>query len=412
MKKKWIFGILCVSIILMSFFLVACAQNNINNADTYISSQDSQYGFISKDLFEGITESPNGYYFLSGTVNCYLYFYDNNTKKVCPVCNKPDCLHADEPDSTKIADCNAFLGLYIRFMNYYNDHIYYVSTVASQTGEIDSLFREEPDGTGRKLIYKFREPVSLLQIHRGYAYYSTVDEDAQSDPNSTAKRKFALYRINLDNPGNPEILYNGDQILGQLEYMLCYGNSVYYSIDYYTDASMEHDVFFINKTNIETGKTTKIADNGGGFLTIFKNHLVFASNEKDHTGTFICDLDGNNLRKISELYGNNSANDNNLFIDTYPYSHWNNKSRSLLIVDDDFNIIKTVSLSEIDKPGDDFLGCCNDYCFFESRDGSNQFGDIESIKYIPVDKITDDMKLSTLYQFVPKVPNVGVTTSN
>jgi hypothetical protein len=386
-------------------------QNNIEDTDTYIPNQDSQYGFVFQDLCIGnIAESPNGYYFLSGTTINYLYFFDDVTKKAYPLCDKPDCLHADEPDCNKIADCNAFLGSRIRFLNYYDDHIYYVSTDVSQTGDYDALYREEPDGTARKLMYKFRVPVSYLEIHRGFVYYSTDDlSSIQPDQESRTKTKFELCRIKLENPGDPETLYSDEQAFGHIEYMLCYGNSIYYSVIYYPSDNIEDCVNFINKTDIDTGKTTTVADNGGAFLTIFKDHLIYFSGVKAPVGTYTCDLDGNNRKKISDMFGYSSANKNNLFIDTYPYARAKNQEAQLLIFGGSFTIMKTISLSEL-KPMDFFLGCSDGYCFFSSYNGDNEYGNIMSVKYIPVDKITNDMKLSTLYQFVPKVPNVGVTT--
>ena len=86
MKKTLAIGILCIFVILLSISLCGCSQNTIQNTDTYLSNQDSQYNFIFEDMCQGnIAEAPNGYYFLSGTTINYLYYFDDATKKACPV---------------------------------------------------------------------------------------------------------------------------------------------------------------------------------------------------------------------------------------------------------------------------------------------------------------------------------------
>ncbi len=67
--------------------------------------QDSQYSFRRSDT-GGMAETTEGYYLVAGPA--MLYYYDKANKKTIPVCNKPNCLHADEPDPAKIAKMQCF----------------------------------------------------------------------------------------------------------------------------------------------------------------------------------------------------------------------------------------------------------------------------------------------------------------
>ena len=64
---------------------------------------------------------------MSGPGNCFLYFYDKKNNTSVHVCAKPNCLHDNEPDSMKIVSCNAFLGVSVSNLIYYNKSLYYIT---------------------------------------------------------------------------------------------------------------------------------------------------------------------------------------------------------------------------------------------------------------------------------------------
>lgn len=405
------------TLIILAFIVTGCGSAEIQYPDTYVFGQDSQYRYINKNMqVPGcIAEAPNGYYFLSGPSNNFLYFYDKATRRAIPVCDKPDCLHANEPDSAKIAKCNAFLSPMLKFLVYYENALYYVITDMDLNpgtqvpSNFDALYQISVDGTQRREVLKVYGIIDYLEIHRGYVYYSVQDNGTISGQESTTKTKYQLYRFPLGKQGSkPEIIEEGEGIYADILNMICYGNDVYYFVGYFKDASLEKYIFSIKKYNIQTKETTKFLDlNSSKFVrfTIFNGQLVYSCSD----GTFACDFDGANGKKIDDRYFFCSANEKYLFLDNARIAKDDPNGHMLTVIDKNWETVKVISLTDFKSPTDTILGCSDEYCFIPKYDNSNEFGTINDLYGIPVNKTIDDMEPVLLCEWVPKVPYNGIS---
>jgi hypothetical protein len=398
-------GKLLFVITFLVVMVCGCSNSKLVYSDNYVAGQDAQYGIING--YNGsIAEVNEGYYFLSGPGCSFLYYFDKEKKQAVPVCNKPNCLHADEPDSFKIANCSAYLGLMVSDLNYFEGALYYMTQEHSQNGFNYSINKTSLDGSKHQKILTLTEIPICIQVHRGYIYYSTTDSGTIAGQESTTKTTYRLYRFQLDKGGaKPEIIEEGTQIYGQAGNILCYGNSVYYLVHYYENSSLESAVSYINKYDIQRKTVSRILTGNSARFTVFNGKFVYVIYPQ---GTYTCDLDGNNPKKILDAYGIYSANDNYLFIDNYVQALIDKKDRELIMVDKNWKIINTISLKGVKAEP---LGCTSEYYLVPQSDKSNEFGEIISLAYVPANKVADDMSPKSFYDFNPKVPFTGINTS-
>ena len=150
---------LLLILLFMTFISCSCAKNNVKGASAsegYVFGQDDQYWFnkfSASDL--AVAESEDGYYFFSGPGQSYLYFLDKKTMKAQILCDKPDCLHADEPDPSKKTYCNAFFNITFDNLIYYNKYLYILDAFSGNNSGY-GLYQVSLDGTQRKQIYTFK----------------------------------------------------------------------------------------------------------------------------------------------------------------------------------------------------------------------------------------------------------------
>jgi hypothetical protein len=119
----------------------------------------------------GFAESEDAYYYISSLGN-YIYYYDKLSGERGVLCGKPECVH-DELELNE--DCSGLVraGAVI---NYYEGKLYYVGYSNFGDSEIrHSLYRENPDGTGRERLFPFtcdsqHAPGGGIAIHRGKLY--------------------------------------------------------------------------------------------------------------------------------------------------------------------------------------------------------------------------------------------------
>ena len=83
--------------VLLLFGTTGCGKKSAHFTDLeYYSGSDLPY-YLSNFSHRYIAESPDGYYYISGTQNGtdrgFLRFVDKKTQQDIVVCGKPDCLH-------------------------------------------------------------------------------------------------------------------------------------------------------------------------------------------------------------------------------------------------------------------------------------------------------------------------------
>ena len=101
MKQK-IAAVFCAAI-LLAMLCTACQSKEL--PDTYVEGSDYQYMQLeSKRFFMKQSQGSKGLYVLHGN---YIYFLDESSDTILPLCNKADCLHDKETDPEKYSYCNA-----------------------------------------------------------------------------------------------------------------------------------------------------------------------------------------------------------------------------------------------------------------------------------------------------------------
>lgn len=191
--------VLCTSVL-----LYGCQRDekpDIIQDNTYISGQDHQYQFSNTWLFDDkINLSDKGYYFTVGT---FLYFWDKQSMKTTPLCNKPDCNHNDKTCSANInaKDGNIY---------FYNDNIYYIQQEFDSSELTCNIVRCSSDGSAKDTLATVNDSKNnFMVVHRGYLYYSQT-EYTVSDRSVGGKKEIlgatTIYRLDLSNNSpKPEV---------------------------------------------------------------------------------------------------------------------------------------------------------------------------------------------------------------
>ena len=294
MIKKFI---LITTTLLMLLLLTSCSKK-YNMEDTYINGQDYQYTYAPPDGgMPRIAESGNGYYFLSGY---YLYYADKSTMDPVILCNKPNCLHQEETDQEKVANCNAFY-MGNEFVSYFDDSVYILDKKPEEHNIRSSrLIQLSKDGTKRKSVVKFEYPPMSLAIHRGKVYASTTVY--KSDETS-------VYGINSYDLGKsitqkPVTIYEGIFQNGNIQDIKCYGNNVYFK-EYGVDN--QGNTKRIMRYDLVTGEVTIMFKENGNELP---ENYIFANDKIIHRSSVLAEETGeviSNKNIISNLDGTNEV---------------------------------------------------------------------------------------------------------
>ena len=351
-----------------------------------------------------MAESDTGYYFFSGLDDKYLYYMDKNTLKPVVLCNKPDCLHSDEPDPAKIPDCNAFFSLDDSNLIYYNKNLYVVGqdvNIGSNSVNY-SLYRISLDGTNRKKIYTFKDQLQHLIIHRGYIYYTTDDNGTVSGNESNTEDTCRLYRLSIDKLGSePELLSECKGIYGNIGLLEGYQNYIYFAFYSFADDTLKSMGSVLYRYNSESKSIDMRKDNVGYF--IFCNDRITFSDLSGNLAT--CGLDGTDVKPISDIKGTPLAVDDNYI---YIYNSDSN-GRSLAVYDWKGNIVESFDSAIANS----ILYGGNGNFFFiqDDHSRSNKFGYINTLYMIDKSKPpTDAGAFVKLFEYDPKVPFTGVVS--
>lgn len=235
MKKKTIgvfFGLLCLSMI------SGCQQGDRTaQGSDYVLEEDSQPGMR---MMRECAEGEKGYYIESA--DSLLYFYDKESGKTHPLCNKPQCTHEG-------LDCNAFF--YGGAPKYYKGDIYTLQSDENEEGDI-CLYRYRGDGSGKEKVYRVRhiekdessEDLFSACIHRGYLYY---EWNGESDS--------TIYRRALEKDAEEEEIKTmpgwskNQSLYGEI---CAAGDNVYFGLEHRKDATTD-----LLSYDIQSGKINK-----------------------------------------------------------------------------------------------------------------------------------------------------------
>lgn len=308
MRKKvlCLFGIIISACILFS----SCGKNLPN---TYVEGSDYQYMQVgSMDFASHKQKGENGYYFL---FNNYIYYLDEETDTLLPLCNKADCLHDKETDPEKYDDCNAYAGKYYDASSdsgiaYCNGYIYYY--YESMSGP-STLYRISADGSKREEIYQWDEDISVAYwiIHRDVLYYKEVAYSfaVSSDGVNTTGVEDEVSIKALPLTGlihEPETIYTMDKSLDEadLAWPMAYGNYLYFEVYFEGEDSGYSREFVYDITEKQFSQLTipnmseQISISGVSF---WQDKVIFQPYDSSEQGkVYIADLNGSNVEVFME----------------------------------------------------------------------------------------------------------------
>ena len=279
----------------MLLLLTSCTKK-YNMENTYINGQDFQYTYAPPDSgMPTIAESENGYYFLNGY---YLYYADKSAMEPVILCNKPNCLHQEETDQEKVANCNAFY-MSSGFVSYFDDSVYILENKPEEHNmRLSRLTKISKDGTKRKGVVKFEYPPNSLAIHRGKVYASTTVYKSDE----TSVYGISSYDLGKSITQKPVTIYEGILSGGNIQGIKCYGNNVYF-----TEFALNKQIAArrIMRYDLVTEEVTTMSKEKGnefpGSFIFINDKLLYVSNVlAEVTGEVI-----SNKNMISNLDGTN-----------------------------------------------------------------------------------------------------------
>lgn len=224
-----------------TLLLAGCGKKEL--PDAYVEGRDYQYMQSAQvDFAKSVQKGPTGYYFL---LNEFVYYYDQESGSLLPLCNKAECLHDMDSDENKMKECNAYAGDADESFDtdrptaifFCNGYIYYMVTSASDfvatgddVGVTKKLYRVTEDGSQKECIHTWDNLFSNWIVHRDTLYYSCAIYDRDDDRKIKTNRR-RLYSLDLTKRNaKPETVFTTKREADAWEIAgLCaYGNHVYF----------------------------------------------------------------------------------------------------------------------------------------------------------------------------------------
>lgn len=377
MKKQFT---LIVFLLIAILGMAGCGETD--RGDSYVEGSDYQYMFQGM-FYQQIARGSNGYFFAKGH---YLYYLDDDTQKLVPLCNKADCLHNEETDENRYNECNAHINNDVYAgdvgISYCNGYLYYINGKEyTADGDYQSLYRIKEDGSQKQSIYQWADwTVGEWCIHRDVLYfvehtYETV-KDAQNQ--SETIERYAVKKLALTGIGKkqPETIYEVSE--GMTVYSLskvkAYGNHVYFTLHAATvsdtsvitdDNAFDYNYFKQITYDTSTGECKALAlpeEKKGvdiNSITFWNGKLILAEydNNQEIDGTvnsYIADLDGSNVELFQKdiIQGEIYISDGKyLYLSNSPFVYRGYEEKEYYrVYDQDMNLVDTMEVPFIGDP--------------------------------------------------------------
>lgn len=302
MKKTYSVRMIITFLFVLSTLLSACQNTSSSSSpDGSASLNDCQRGF-SESSGSPMAQSPDGYYTFLGN---YLVFMTPDMDDYTLVCNKPDCLHNEEPIETTI-ECNAyFMGIQMPPTVQYYDGFLYIPASSTTEKETGCIYKVALDGSSRTAI--FDSPNRALKdiiLHRGYCYaYEQTYESSAGNP--TVK----ITGFPLDQPEQQEILFSSSQYSDPGIYnMFCKDNALYFRLSGHSQDGDQTDFLKIDLDSKELLSVCQFPDEakagndgstsprayfvGGDQITAFVLNNYNAKSATGQKAYYCFDMDG------------------------------------------------------------------------------------------------------------------------
>lgn len=320
--KKLFFRFICILLLvtLPAALLFACARKE-ELPDTYVEGSDYQYlQRVNEDKCKKVQQGDGVVYLLH---RGFVYYLDEASGVILPLCNRADCLHDRETDEAQLQMCNAYIANGDVSDNeqiaYCNSYLYCVPDNSTASGAIP-LYRLFPDGSKKEILYKFTEPLEEWFVHRDVLYYRTYGYVA--GPDDTLIHQEWMRALSLtDSLPEPWTFYEPQDGLAVSVSNLygAYGNYVhFYIIGYYdlTESRPEDEGEYryyseMLSYNIRTGevKEFEFAElpqyASIGMTSYWQDKPLFAIYYGDMdfdapTTWYVCELDGSDPVPLME----------------------------------------------------------------------------------------------------------------
>ncbi len=324
LSREWkmmqkIAAVFCAAI-LLTVLCAACKAKGL--PDTYVEGSDYQYMQTTNELsYPRVQQGDSVTYF------CYrgfLYYFDESTRVILPLCSRADCLHDRETDTARLADCNAYILQEDLLGNntaiaYCNGYIYCIPNAVS---EANILHRISRDGTKKDVIYKWEEGAHIEEwiIHRDILYYVNHTYVVEGD---TLESQYSLNALRLSSSSlRSETIYTtGEELtvlnLGALQ---AYGNYIYFEIhavknsdeEYTTDEYFDYYMYartMVYDTQNQEYTELSLPNTARGTLVMspvfWQDRMILKPYDLEKDGSesmtvYIADLDGSNVEILFE----------------------------------------------------------------------------------------------------------------
>lgn len=238
----------------------------------------------------------------------YIYICDIENEELIPLCNRPDCLHNEETDASKRAECGAYVpaGRISGCLQYYNGKLYANAyDKVDGSGEVgfygDYIYELALDGSGRKLTPVACENSQSILVHRGRVYYCSKWEDYEAGLTIYEAREVPL------KGGDYRVIARLEREVSEGSMDICpCGDCVYVNVtvgDRFLVYDMERQATGVR----ETGKEIHSLYPAGREIYAFSHERVDAESEEitlpiqGATQLYVLDVDGNNLTELGML---------------------------------------------------------------------------------------------------------------
>lgn len=306
-----------VSAFILLLGITGCGRKNYL-PDTYVEESDFQYMRQgSMDLQPDMQKGEKGYYFRH---DAFIYYLDEETEKLLPLCNRVDCLHDMETEPARYETCNAYVQPYggqscSTGFEYYKGYLYYIAQSYEGMETILTLYRLSEDGAEKEQIYQWKEVYIMdWMIHRGIFYYSEGIFEESDSEDEVVEEYFFVKAIDLTKvvkrpktifePSREEIDYMG------IQWLTAYGNYLYFLV---TGNGAGYEKVHIY--NIKNGNVSELALEGHeeeniSSVVFWQDHILFSLdvfdvNDMEYSSFtpktwYMANLDGSNSQVFME----------------------------------------------------------------------------------------------------------------
>lgn len=408
--------IILVIIFICTIISSGCS-NKAETSSSYIKEKDAQYMYMRTDGERYITAGDNGYYFINGL---YLYYCDYESMEPIVLCNKANCLHDKEMDTTKKYNCNGFVlvGFNPLLLTVNEEYIYcYIDHDFTKEGKPQAeLIRISLDGSTRETVTNLEENIASMALHRDKLYYSTTKPYINKNNEDEGIYEYTIKELNIKKQtSEPKEILSGSGVMAGIQAIIPIGNKLTY-IQYEAEDgefTTKNHVFDLNKNKIEAiGGDLKIE--GIGSTSMLGNKVIFIDRDKDKEDkenyVYEYDLEKNQSNKLFEMKLDDKlfySDDKYIYVDNTKYFSDNNENvseRSLQVYNKNGEMIDVIDISEVE---DCFLfnGGDSRYLFVKGDDPEKAY-----IKYIDKQEIgSGNVQLKTLFELEAKYLDMSVS---